>query len=141
MILALVERDRRTLHGASLETLTLARGLARELGTALEAVLIGEDARPLLKGLGDSGVSKVHVIRHERLKPEEYAPEAWALSAVQHMVGCKGAKCTLVINTDEQGPILSKADYAVIGDLRELIPALIEELKKARGNVGEPISS
>ena len=44
--------------------------------------------------------------------------------AIQHMVGCKGAKKLLAINTDPDAPIVAKADYAVIGDLHEVVPAI-----------------
>jgi electron transfer flavoprotein alpha subunit len=44
--------------------------------------------------------------------------------AIQHMAGCKGSKHLLVINTDPEAPILSKADYAIIGDLHEVLPAI-----------------
>jgi electron transfer flavoprotein alpha subunit len=47
------------------------------------------------------------------------------------MVGCKGAKRILVINTDPQAPILVRADYAVIGNVNEVVPALNAELRKA----------
>ena len=47
------------------------------------------------------------------------------------MVGCKAAKTILAINTDTEAPIVTKADYAVIGDLREIIPAINAELRKA----------
>jgi electron transfer flavoprotein alpha subunit len=52
--------------------------------------------------------------------------------ATQHIAGCKGAKKILAINSDAEAPILSSADYAVIGDLAEIVPAITEELKKAR---------
>jgi electron transfer flavoprotein alpha subunit len=52
--------------------------------------------------------------------------------ATQHIAGCKGAKKILAINSDAEAPILSNADYAVIGDLAEIVPAITEELKKAR---------
>ncbi|MCA9926479.1 MAG: electron transfer flavoprotein subunit alpha/FixB family protein, partial [Anaerolineales bacterium] len=45
--------------------------------------------------------------------------------AIQHMVGCKGAKHILAINTDPEAPIIAKADYAIIGDLHEVVPALV----------------
>ena len=53
--------------------------------------------------------------------------------ATQHMAGCKGAKAILAINTDAEAPILASADYAVIGDLHEVVPAISAELRKARG--------
>jgi electron transfer flavoprotein alpha subunit len=52
--------------------------------------------------------------------------------ATQHIAGCKGAKKILAINNDAEAPILSNADYAVIGDLAEIVPAITEELRKAR---------
>ena len=53
--------------------------------------------------------------------------------ATQHMAGCKGAKAILAVNTDPEAPILASADYAVIGDLHEVVPAISAELRKARG--------
>ncbi len=50
--------------------------------------------------------------------------------AIQHWVGCKGAKHILAINTDPDAPMVTKADYAVIGDLHEVLPALIAELRQ-----------
>jgi electron transfer flavoprotein alpha subunit len=52
--------------------------------------------------------------------------------ATQHMAGCKGAKVILAVNTDPEAPILASADYAVIGDLHEVVPAISAELRKAR---------
>ncbi|MFB6353920.1 MAG: electron transfer flavoprotein subunit alpha/FixB family protein [Halobacteriales archaeon] len=49
--------------------------------------------------------------------------------AVQHMVGTKGAKNILAINTDPEAAIMGKADYAVVGDLHEVVPAVIEEIE------------
>jgi electron transfer flavoprotein alpha subunit len=53
--------------------------------------------------------------------------------ATQHMAGCKGAKRLLAINPDPEAPILASADYAVIGDLHAVVPAISEALAKARG--------
>jgi electron transfer flavoprotein alpha subunit len=52
--------------------------------------------------------------------------------ATQHIAGCKGAKKILAINSDSEAPILASADYAVIGDLTEIVPAITAELRKAR---------
>ena len=52
--------------------------------------------------------------------------------ATQHMAGCKGAKSILAVNTDPEAPILASADYAVIGDLHEVVPAISAELRKRR---------
>lgn len=52
--------------------------------------------------------------------------------ATQHIAGCKGAKKILAINSDAEAPILASADYAVIGDLAEIVPAITAELRKAQ---------
>ena len=52
--------------------------------------------------------------------------------ATQHIAGCKGAKKMLAINADAEAPILNSADYAVIGDLTEIVPAITAELRRAR---------
>lgn len=52
--------------------------------------------------------------------------------ATQHIAGAKGAKRILAINADPEAPILAAADYAVIGDLHEIVPAITAELRKAR---------
>lgn len=81
MILGLIEHDRGNMNRASLEMLTVARGIAEELDEALEAVIIGEDGRDLADGLGDYGVETVHLITHELLT--SYAPEAWGRCLAQ----------------------------------------------------------
>ena len=53
--------------------------------------------------------------------------------ATQHMAGCKGAKAILAVNTDPDAPILASADFAVIGDLHEVVPAITAELRRVRG--------
>lgn len=52
--------------------------------------------------------------------------------ATQHMAGCKGAKRILAINSDAQAPIMLSADYAVVGDLKEIVPAISAEIRKLR---------
>jgi electron transfer flavoprotein alpha subunit len=67
-----------------------------------------------------------------KIAPEIYI--ACGISgATQHMAGCKGAKKLLAINPDREASIFANADYAVIGDLHEVIPAISQEIKKARG--------
>jgi len=53
--------------------------------------------------------------------------------ATQHMAGCKGAKKLLAINPDPEASIFAGADYAVIGDLHEVVPAISAEIRKTRG--------
>jgi electron transfer flavoprotein alpha subunit len=50
--------------------------------------------------------------------------------ATQHMAGCKGAKKILAINADGEAPIMLSADYAVIGDLKKIVPAISAEIRK-----------
>ena len=53
--------------------------------------------------------------------------------AIQHIVGCKAAKRILAINTDPDSPIMNAADYAVIGDLHAIVPAISAEIRRRRG--------
>jgi electron transfer flavoprotein alpha subunit len=68
-----------------------------------------------------------------KISPEIYIP-CGISGATQHMAGCKGAKKVLAINADPEAPILSSADYAVIGDVSEIVPAISAELRRARGS-------
>jgi len=52
--------------------------------------------------------------------------------ATQHMAGCKGAKKILAINADPEAPIMSLADYSVVGDLKEVVPAISAEIRKLK---------
>jgi electron transfer flavoprotein alpha subunit len=54
--------------------------------------------------------------------------------ATQHIAGAKGAKKILAINTDPEAPIFATADYAVIGDLHEIVPAISAELRRVRAS-------
>jgi electron transfer flavoprotein alpha subunit len=66
-----------------------------------------------------------------KISPEIYI--ACGISgATQHMAGCKGAKKLLAINPDGEASIFANADYAVIGDLHEVVPAISAEIRKAR---------
>jgi electron transfer flavoprotein alpha subunit len=67
-----------------------------------------------------------------RIAPDIYI--ACGISgAIQHMVGCKAAKHILAINTDRDAPIVQHADYAIIGDLHQVVPALSAAIRQARG--------
>jgi electron transfer flavoprotein alpha subunit len=64
----------------------------------------------------------------QRIAPDLYI--ACGISgAIQHMVGCKSAKRLFVINTDPEAPILSQADYAIIGSVSQVVPALTAALR------------
>ncbi|HVH54385.1 MAG TPA: electron transfer flavoprotein subunit alpha/FixB family protein, partial [Actinomycetota bacterium] len=79
--------------------------------------------RPHTDQVGQTGV---------RIAPDVYI--ACGISgAIQHMVGAKGAKRILVVNTDPQAPILAHADYAIIGDVQQVVPALVSAIKEAKG--------
>ncbi|HEY2601898.1 MAG TPA: electron transfer flavoprotein subunit alpha/FixB family protein [Thermoleophilaceae bacterium] len=67
-----------------------------------------------------------------KIAPELYI--ACGISgATQHMAGCKAAKKLLAINPDPESPIFASADYAVIGDLHEVVPAISHEIREAKG--------
>jgi electron transfer flavoprotein alpha subunit len=99
--------------------------LAALLGGALgvSRVVTSQGWRPHRQQVGQTGT---------KITPELYL--ACGISgAIQHMAGCLGAKTIVVVNTDSDAPILAHADYAVIGDLGQVIPALVEALKGRAG--------
>jgi electron transfer flavoprotein alpha subunit len=82
-------------------------------------VVTSEGWRPHKQQVGQTGT---------KITPELYL--ACGISgAIQHIAGCAGAKHIIAINTDPGAPILAHADYAVIGDLHQVIPALIAALR------------
>jgi electron transfer flavoprotein alpha subunit len=82
-------------------------------------VVTSEGWRPHRQQVGQTGT---------KITPELYL--ACGISgAIQHIAGCAGAKHIIAINTDPGAPILAHADYAVIGDLHQVIPALVEALR------------
>jgi electron transfer flavoprotein alpha subunit len=95
--------------------------LAELLGgvVGVSRVVTSEGWRPHKQQVGQTGT---------KITPELYL--ACGISgAIQHIAGCAGAKHIIAINTDPGAPILAHADYAVIGDLHQVIPALIEALR------------
>ncbi|HTZ26315.1 MAG TPA: electron transfer flavoprotein subunit alpha/FixB family protein [Streptosporangiaceae bacterium] len=82
-------------------------------------VVTSEGWRPHKQQVGQTGT---------RISPELYL--ACGISgAIQHMAGCQSAKHIVAVNTDPDAPIISRADYAVIGDLNQVLPALVEALR------------
>jgi electron transfer flavoprotein alpha subunit len=67
-----------------------------------------------------------------KIAPEIYIA-CGVSGATQHIAGAKGAKRILAVNTDPEAPIMSVAEYAVIGDLHEVLPAVSAELRRRRG--------
>jgi len=66
-----------------------------------------------------------------KIAPEIYIA-CGVSGATQHIAGAKGAKRILAVNTDPDAPIMSIADYAVVGDLHEVVPAVSAELRRRR---------
>jgi electron transfer flavoprotein alpha subunit len=95
--------------------------LAELLGgvVGVSRVVTSEGWRPHRQQVGQTGT---------KITPELYL--ACGISgAIQHIAGCGGAKHIIAINTDPGAPILAHADYAVIGDLHQVIPALVAALR------------
>lgn len=67
-----------------------------------------------------------------RISPDLYIP-CGISGAIQHWAGCATAKNILAINTDPDAPMVTKASYAVIGDLHEVVPAINAEIRRRRG--------
>jgi electron transfer flavoprotein alpha subunit len=100
--------------------------LAGLLGGALgvSRVVTSQGWRPHKQQVGQTGT---------RISPELYL--ACGISgAIQHMAGCLSAKHIVAVNTDPDAPIISHADYAVIGDLNQVIPALVTALRARAGS-------
>jgi electron transfer flavoprotein alpha subunit len=98
--------------------------LAELLGgvVGVSRVVTSEGWRPHKQQVGQTGT---------KITPELYL--ACGISgAIQHIAGCASAKHIIAINTDPGAPILAHADYAVIGDLHQVIPALVEALRARR---------
>ncbi len=66
-----------------------------------------------------------------RIAPDLYIP-CGISGAIQHWAGCQSAKTILAINTDPDAPMVTRAHYAVIGDLQQVVPAINEELQRRR---------
>ena len=67
-----------------------------------------------------------------RIAPDLYVP-CGISGAIQHWAGCASSKVILAINTDAEAPMMTRATYAVVGDMHEVVPAVNEEIRRRRG--------
>jgi len=106
------------------KNIELAKQLAEALGAELAASrpICDSGWLPMDRQIGSSG---------QTVAPKLYL--ALGISgAIQHIVGMKGARTIVAINKDSEAPIFEISDYAVVGNLFDVVPPLIEEIKKAR---------
>jgi electron transfer flavoprotein alpha subunit len=107
------------------ENIPQAEALAKALGGEIAASrpICDEGWLPMERQIGSSG---------QTVAPKLYL--ALGISgAIQHVVGMKGARTVVAVNKDQNAPIFEIADYGVVGDIFEIMPALTEELQKAKG--------
>jgi electron transfer flavoprotein alpha subunit len=135
-----VQRVEESGGGVSLRDAKVVVGGGRGVGSA-EGFAIIEELAGLLGGA--VGCSRVVTSAGWRPHTDQVGQTGTKISAdlyiacgisgaTQHIAGAKGAKKMLAINADPEAPILAHADYAVIGDLHEIVPAISAELRKAR---------
>ena len=106
------------------KNIDIAKQLAEALGGELAASrpICDSGWLPMDRQIGSSG---------QTVAPKLYL--ALGISgAIQHIVGMKGARTIVAVNKDSEAPIFEIADYAVVGNLFEVVPPLIEEVKKAK---------
>ncbi|MFY9528617.1 MAG: electron transfer flavoprotein subunit alpha/FixB family protein [Candidatus Acidiferrales bacterium] len=106
------------------ENIPMAEKLAKALGAELAASrpICDEGWLPMERQIGSSG---------QTVAPKLYLAVGIS-GAIQHVVGMKGSRTIVAINKDQNAPIFEIADYGIVGDLFEIIPALTEELEKSK---------
>jgi electron transfer flavoprotein alpha subunit len=107
------------------ENIAQAEAVAKAMGAEIAASrpICDEGWLPMERQIGSSG---------QTVAPKLYL--ALGISgAIQHVVGMKGARTIVAINKDQNAPIFEIADYGVVGDIFEIMPALTAELQKAKG--------
>ena len=107
----------------SQENIAIAERLAKVMGAEIAASrpICDSGWLPMDRQIGSSG---------QTVAPKLYV--ALGISgAIQHLVGMKGARTIVAINKDADAPIFEVADYGIVGDLFEVVPALVTELEKS----------
>ena len=107
------------------KNIEIAKQLAEALGGEIAASrpICDSGWLPMDRQIGSSG---------QTVAPKLYL--ALGISgAIQHIVGMKGARTIIAVNKDSEAPIFEIADYAVVGNLFDIVPPLIEEVKKVKG--------
>lgn len=107
------------------ENIAIVEELASALGAELAASrpICDNGWLPMERQVGSSG---------QTVAPKLYLAVGIS-GAIQHLVGMKGSKTIVAINKDNNAPIFEVADIGVVGDLFEVVPALVEEIRKVKG--------
>jgi electron transfer flavoprotein alpha subunit len=108
----------------SQENIAIVEELARAMGAELAASrpICDNEWLPMDRQIGSSG---------QTVAPKLYLAVGIS-GAIQHVVGMKNSQTIVAINKDAEAPIFDLADYGIVGDLFEIVPAITAEIKKAK---------